>query len=195
MRKYSHRLLDLLNRDHLPRFLNLNYPQEKMVEVGTYHGDFAHHIATHWKGELYCVDPWEDQNDAVYRDGCANGGVAGGINRMQPIYESACNKLRNCPSVASIIRAYSVDAMTRFSSGSLACVYIDGNHAYENCLQDLNGWWTKIRIGGLIATHDCYIRKDAVQNCGVWDAVWDFSQIIDEQPFLTNCGSAWWIKQ
>jgi len=194
MKNYNERLLHLLNRDHLPAFLNINYPHEKMVEVGTYHGVFAEHIARHWKGELTCIDPWADQPDAVYRDGCANGGVAGGRNPMGPIFEEAKRRLLDAGGKVTMIASYSVDAMPRFNHGSLAVVYVDGNHSYETAFQDLTGWWGKIRCGGLIGTHDCYIRKDAVQNCGVWDAVWDFAHQIDQKPFLTNCGSAWWIK-
>ena len=194
MKTYNERLLNLLNRDDLPRFMNVNYPDEKMVEVGTYHGEFALHISRHWRGELFCIDPWEDQPDEQYRDGCANGGVAGGRNPMEPIFESAKERLLSVGRNVTMMREYSFKAMERFNPGSLAVVYIDGNHSYETCLQDLNGWFKKIRIGGLIGTHDCYIRKDAVQNCGVWDAVWDFSHSIGQKPFLTNCSSAWWIR-
>lgn len=194
MRKYNARLLELLNRDHLPRWLNLNCPHETMIEIGTYQGEFALHILRHWKGKLVCVDPWEDQPDAIYRDGCANGGRAGGRNPMEPIYKTALSHLEQFGQRCSIYRMYSADARHRFAPGSIACVYVDGNHSYEICLQDLNGWYGKLRSGGLIGTHDCYIRKDDVQNCGVWDAVWDFSEIIDQRPFLTNCSSAWWIK-
>lgn len=194
MKNYNARLIELLNRDHLPRFLNLNYPFEAMVEVGTYHGEFAEHILAHWKGRLVCVDPWLDQPDEDYRDGCANGGVAGGRNRMAPIYQNAKDRILPFGERATIFRGFSEEAMPKFSAASLSCVYIDGNHRYETALQDLNGWWGKLRPGGLIGTHDCYIRRDEVQNCGVWDAVWDFAHTIDQKPFLTNCSSAWWIK-
>lgn len=113
---------------------------------------------------------------------------------MGPIFEEAKRRLLDAGGKVTMIASYSVDAMPRFNHGSLAVVYVDGNHSYETAFQDLTGWWGKIRCGGLIGTHDCYIRKDAVQNCGVWDAVWDFAHQIDQKPFLTNCGSAWWIK-
>jgi hypothetical protein len=194
MRKYNHRLLELLNRDHLPKFLNLNYPFGSMIEIGTYHGDFAQHILAHWKGKLFCVDPWIDQPDEDYRDGCANGGVAGGRNRMAPIFQSAMDKIRPYGNRATIYRGFSHEAMPRFHHGSMDVVYVDGNHRFENATQDLEGWWGKLNSGGLMGIHDCYIREDEVQRCGVWDAVWNFAFKIDQQPFLTNCTSAWWIK-
>jgi hypothetical protein len=194
MKTYNERLLQLLNRDHLPKFLNLNYPNEKMVEVGTYYGVFAEHVLSHWTGNLHCIDPWQDLPDAEYRDGCANGGQEGGRNLMEPIYQDALQRLSKFGSRVKVLRMRSNEALSLFDPGSLACVHVDGNHSYDTCLSDLNGWFSKIRIGGLIGTHDCYIRKDAVQNCGVWDAVWDFSHNIGQKSFLTNCSSAWWIK-
>ena len=195
MKTYNDRLLKLLNRDDLPRFLNINYPYKKMVEVGTYYGEFAEHILKIWHGELFCIDPWEDQPDSEYRDGCANGGRAGGRNPMNPIFTQALKRLEAVGGArVEVRRQFSVDAMPGFEPESLSCVYVDGNHSYETALQDFNGWWDRLAPAGLIGTHDCYIRKDEVQNCGVWDAVWEFSENIGQRPFLTNCGSAWWIK-
>lgn len=195
MKKWNERLTGLLNRDHLPTWLNLNYPHGKMVEVGTYYGEFAHHILIHWKGELTCIDPWEDQPDEAYRDGCANGGRAGGRNPMEPIYQHALKNLMALGKRCTVMREFSSQAIDRFDRGALDCVYIDGNHRYEAVMFDLRRWHEKLRIGGLIGTHDCYIREDAVQTCGVWDAVWDYGHEIGMRPFLTNCGSAWWIKE
>lgn len=192
IKSWNRRLTDLLNRDHLPRWLNLNAPHGTMVEIGTYYGEFALHIASFWRGKLYCVDPWADQPDEDYRDGCANGGVAGGRNPMEPIFEAARDRL--LPKGVAIYREFSEQALPRVMHGSLDCVYIDGNHRVECALHDLSNWYGKLRSGGLIGIHDCYIREDAVQRCGVWDSVWEFSHQIKQQAFLTNCSSAWFIK-
>ena len=188
-------LLQLLNRDHLPLFLSQHYPNGKMVEVGTYYGKFAEHVLDHWNGTLTCIDPWTDQPDSDYRDGCANGGRAGGRNPMAPIYKSAKETLQRFGPRVQIARMFSVDGRKLYEDGSLDSVYIDGNHAYDFARDDLVGWWAKVQTGGIIGIHDCYVRKDAVQNCGVWYAVLKFSDHIHTQPFLTNCSSAWWIKQ
>jgi hypothetical protein len=167
-----------------------------MVEIGTYHGEFAENVLVNWRGgHLHCVDPWTDQPDSDYRDGCANGGVSGGRNPMVPIFLSARKRLARFGHRVTIHKLFSDQALEHFADQSLDCVYIDGNHRYESVMHDLRRWWEKLRTGGLIATHDCYIRDDAVQRCGAWDAVWEFGHEIGIQPFLTNCSSAWWIKE
>jgi hypothetical protein len=166
-----------------------------MVEVGTYYGSFARRILEGWDGSLTCIDPWVDQSDDEYRDGCANGGVAGGRNLMGPIFEHASRALGSFGKRVRIIQDYSCNARPSFQDQSLDCVYIDGNHRYEIALDDLFGWMEKIKPGGTIGIHDCYVRIDDVQWCGVWDAVCDFSNHLQQRAFLTNCTSAWWIKE
>lgn len=194
MSAWDKRLLSLLNRDALPAWLTSNFPNGKMVEVGTYYGEFADHVLKGWKGHLMCVDPWEDQPDSVYRDGCANKGVAGGRNPMQPIFVEATKRLRRWGNRVSIHQEFSEDFVLKIPDQSLSCVYIDGNHRFQSAQHDLFAWWNKVHDGGIIGIHDCYIRDDAVQQCGVWDAVWEFARVQQIQPFLTNCSSAWWIK-
>ena len=35
-------------------------------------------------------------------------------------------------------------------------LFIDGDHSYQGCLNDLNNWWGKLSLGGHIILHDCY---------------------------------------
>ena len=35
-------------------------------------------------------------------------------------------------------------------------LFIDGDHSYQGCLNDLNNWWSKLSSGGHIILHDCY---------------------------------------
>lgn len=34
-------------------------------------------------------------------------------------------------------------------------LFIDGDHSYQGCLNDLNNWWNKLSIGGHVILHDC----------------------------------------
>jgi predicted O-methyltransferase YrrM len=42
----------------------------------------------------------------------------------------------------------------QFEDKSLDLVYIDGNHNYENVIEDITDWLPKIREGGIICGHD-----------------------------------------
>ncbi len=46
-------------------------------------------------------------------------------------------------------------------SDALDFIYIDGNHSYKNCLQDLRNYWPKIKKGGVIGGHDYYNMNKA----------------------------------
>jgi len=194
MKHWNSQLLELLNRDALPQYLSRRAPGGNMAEIGTYFGEFAEHILRGWNGHLSCIDPWKDLDDGEYRDGCANGGVAGGRNPMSPIFTSAVERLAPYRGQCTILRTKSETALKVFNDEWLDCVYIDGNHKFDYAMADLDGWWPKVKPGGLIGIHDCYIRRDEVQDCGVWDAVWEMSNNCQQHAFLTNCSSAWWIK-
>ena len=52
-------LRKLINRDRFPAWLNENGLTGNGVEIGTYRGEYAEHLLTHWNGaRLMCVDPW-----------------------------------------------------------------------------------------------------------------------------------------
>jgi len=47
-------------------------------------------------------------------------------------------------------------------------LYIDADHSYKGCLNDLVNWWDQLVIGGHILLHDCYF------GCEVQDAAIEF---------------------
>jgi predicted O-methyltransferase YrrM len=55
-------------------------------------------------------------------------------------------------------------------------VFIDGDHRYQGCLDDLRNWYDLLRPNGHLVLHDCYLGKHGVQ-----DAVADF---MGEHPEL-----------
>ena len=42
-------------------------------------------------------------------------------------------------------------------------LFIDGDHSYEGCLNDLNNWWQKLNINGSVILHDCYLGSEVQQ--------------------------------
>lgn len=67
-------------------------------------------------------------------------------------------------------RMTSLEASTRYEDEYFDFIYIDGNHKYEHCKNDLNAWWSKVKKGGILAGHD-YIN---VRDFGVIQAVEEF---------------------
>lgn len=48
----------------------------------------------------------------------------------------------------------SVEAAAEFADGSLDVVWVDADHTYEGCKQDIAAWWPKVRAGGFIGGDD-----------------------------------------
>ncbi len=54
------------------------------------------------------------------------------------------------------------------SVGDIDVLFIDGDHSYDGCTNDLENWFPKVVNGGHILLHDCYF------GCEVQDSVIDF---------------------
>lgn len=121
------------------------------VEIGTFRGDFAKLIIDQCPGvRLTCIDPYLPTS-------------GGKTQEMQErYYQEACSKVGR----ENILRAPSLQAVQGFGDRSLDWVWIDGDHAFDACVQDIIQWSQKVRSGGMICVHD----YDGHQ-CGVIEAV------------------------
>ena len=69
---------------------------------------------------------------------------------------------------AKIYKGYTYDVVKQIKDESLDFVYIDAGHAYMECKLDIDGWYPKVKDGGILAGHDYF-------NCaGVKQAVDEF---------------------
>jgi hypothetical protein len=48
----------------------------------------------------------------------------------------------------------SVDVASMYPDNYFDLVFIDGDHSYEGCIEDIRAWWSKVRIEGYIGGHD-----------------------------------------
>ena len=83
---------------------------------------------------LICVDPWN-------------------LLRWNEVYPDAVNNLSPYKG-ATIIRQFSTEAAKLIPDNWLDFVYIDGDHGYQPCLDDINAWAPKVRKGGIVSGHD-----------------------------------------
>jgi predicted O-methyltransferase YrrM len=73
--------------------------------------------------------------------------------------------------------------------GDIDLLFIDGDHTYEGCLNDIRNWYGNLIAGGHLLFHDSYLGPHGVQ-----DAIADFLQshpelTIVQSPFI---GAAHW---
>lgn len=115
------------------------------AEIGVQAGNYSVILCQTIPGlKLYGIDSWAKYDG--YND------VKGGQDRQDLIYEQA--KSRMAPFNCQLIKKWSVDAARDFEDNSLDFVYIDGNHDFSHCTEDVAHWSQKVRKGGIISGHD-----------------------------------------
>lgn len=114
------------------------------AEVGVYKGEFAKEILLRYKGNLLCVDRW-------------GGDVVGlGPQDWSSIFEEFLSNCVGFGRTRTMIGP-SVDMAKQLDDRSLDFVYIDADHQYEAVKSDIEAWFPKVRVGGIISGHD-YLR-------------------------------------
>jgi hypothetical protein len=172
----------LRNRKGIPHLLGELGMTGIGVEVGVLAGDFSKNLLLHSKLSLVVsVDPWKRLSG--YRDYREKNSLD-----WEVLYQRVVLRLKPFGARSRICRKLSTEAAAEFVSGSLDFVYIDADHQYVPCLQDINIWWPKIRVGGLISGHD-YRNGRA---CQVLEAVKAFSQSKALKVFKTREGNPSW---
>lgn len=88
--------------------------------------------------------------------------------------ETQARGLRTIYDNYSVMKALSVAAMNGFSDDSLDFCYIDSNHKEPYISQDIEGWYKKVKKGGILAGHD--YTKSKKTNFDVVEAVNKFTK-------------------
>jgi len=144
------------------------------VEIGTYGAHFAYNIlAICHPQKLYCVDPY-----AVYD----NFKDAINTHPLDDVYAEAKQRLSPFGDTVEFLRMFSDEAVKRFDDSSLDFVYIDGNHAYKYVMKDLEGWYPKLRDGGLLCCDDAVDGEDDSQRNDEGDIVRVWSRNAAGEP-------------
>jgi hypothetical protein len=88
---------------------------------------------------------------------------------------------------ATVIRKRSVEAAKDIPDNSLDFAFIDADHSYEGCRDDIKAWFPKVKPGGLLCGHD-YENNQHAFGPMVKQAVDEF---IAEKRLLLDLGENW----
>lgn len=173
------------HRDEFGSWLNSNGLVGEGAEIGCAFGGYASKVLSQWKGTMYyMVDPWIKQPSSVYRE------RTDGID-YDKWYDN-CLQLAEEDNRVKIIRGYSVDVAKTIPDSQLDFAYIDGNHCYDAVWDDMNSWWPKVKISGILCGHDFYDSKSDGHYCEVESAVTRWSKENNLKFACSPC-SSWWI--
>ncbi len=156
---------------------------EIAVELGVAFGGNSENILSNTNvKKLYGVDSYK--NRWTYNDG---------MNKKQPeldyIYQKTIERLKKFGQRYEHIRKSSRDAL-KDTPNNLDFVYIDADHSYIGCLNDLRLWVPKVKVGGIIAGDDYHSKTSP----GVTIAVNKYFKKLKwggcaEGPHV------WWVKK
>jgi hypothetical protein len=145
-----------------------------IAEIGVARGQFSRQIRSVCKPSfLVLIDPWMAQAEKEYFRDTNNVGQTDQDRRYNKVQRSFASKKpgREC----RVLRTFSVDASRHFEDGTFDWVFIDGNHSFEACLEDLRVWAPKVKDDGLICGHDFAAHASARNSrYGVVEAVSKF---------------------
>lgn len=176
------------NREALGFWLNEFGLTGEAAEIGCLRGEYARTVLSQWKGKRYhMIDPWATQDKEVYREN----------QETQEIYDKfydAVLELQKEDARVTIYRALSVDASKMFKDSQLDSVYLDGNHSYPSVMADMDAWWPKVRIGGIMGGHDFQNKIDEGWWCEVEKAVMRWTNEHNKVFYVTPDAS-WFIHK
>jgi hypothetical protein len=136
------------------------------VEVGVADGDYAEVILSNPEvRKLYGIDlylPHPGYSD--YTRGTT-------FNKMK---RHATEKLAKFGPKHRFMFDFSMDAVKYFEDESLDFVYIDADHSYKTCLEDITEWAKKVKSGGIVCGDDYEERRSSDIRYGVIHAVNDY---------------------
>jgi hypothetical protein len=142
------------------------------AELGVAEGLLSRDILPWGVKKLYSVDLWESKPDRT-------GDVASPQDWHNANFENVKKLLKPFGDRSEILRG-DTSAMARYFA-DLSCdlVYIDADHSYQGVKSDIDAWWPKIKVGGVMAFHDYEMTQ-----YGVKQAVNEFAHRLGLQTYL-----------
>lgn len=166
-----------MNRNNFVDIINKN-KYKICVEVGVQRGDFSSVLLTSDLEKIYLIDPWRYLKEY---DDIANLSD----QEQENIYQNVLERFKLNMKV-EIIRKMSLEACEHFQDNTLDYVYLDADHSYEAVKSDIESWYKKIKIGGMLSGHDYLDGKIFAGDFGVKSAVDEFVKKNNLELFLTD---------
>ena len=119
------------------------------AELGVQSGLYSEQILRHWPSctLFYLIDIWKPQEN--YFDG-ANVPQ----NLQDQAYDNTLRRLSPFKNKTKVLRMLTTDAAKFIPDDSLDFIYIDARHDYCGVMEDLENYYPKLKLNGILAGHD-----------------------------------------
>ena len=159
------------------------YNCKSICEIGVRNGRNFIKMIKHDSTLAVAVDSWIDdgilaRNDKRYTQ-----------KELDNQYNELKESLKDKPFV-KIIRDYSFNAVKQFPDECFDFIYIDADHTFEGCYQDIIDWYPKVKKGGILCGHDykdvrhISRKKEEILEYGVIEAVDKFTKEKNLEFFI-----------
>lgn len=162
------------------------------VEIGVSVAELSMRLLrAHPSLKLYMVDPYfppdKDSSWAKTADSIARRSMAD----FEAMCQTAAARTEEFGARAVRLRRASPGAAEEFENGSMDFVFIDADHSYEGCSNDISAWLPKVKPGGWLCGHD---YDNAHPGCnGVKPAVDDFVRAMGVELELSH-DYTWFVR-
>jgi FkbM family methyltransferase len=139
--------------EYTQKFFN-EHPELKVgAEIGIAGGQHIKSLLENTQVEkIYGVDPLTSKMWSISNMDCVD--VENDYGGFDNLYNQIVEMLRPYGNRSEIIRKTSLEAVDQIEDESLDFIFVDAIHTYENCLEDLTAWESKVKPGGYIMGHD-----------------------------------------
>lgn len=132
---------------------------EYILEIGLGAGTTAREILDKLVDKIavyYGIDPFIEYNDYRNDINGTHGRIVENRNKLAHIKErykgATSGKFMHITEFSSV-------ASLQFSEETLHLIFVDGNHSYDYVKTDIQLFYPKLKVGGIMAFHDYYDAK------------------------------------
>lgn len=167
------------------------------AEIGVQRGLLSSYLLSHHADlRLLMVDPWKQWNtdSRLATDGRDRNAVKP-QSWHDGIRQQAVDNTRFAQHRRIIIPMTSIEACALVAPVCLDFVFVDAEHTYEACRQDIDAWLPKLKRGGMLCGHDIdnVNHSWAVNYDGVRRAVEETAQQLGVN-FQTDEDYTWFMR-
>lgn len=152
----------------------------KIAELGVYKGEFSEVLLNNCvPKELVLIDLWDAESHIASAD--ADGNNLEHI-KGSDLCAEVMNKFFDKKNVV-VIKGFT-DEILKYPNDYFDVIYIDADHSYAGCKNDLKNAFQKIRNGGIISGHDYewnFEKAKSYYEFGVKQAVDEFCEEYKQQ--------------
>lgn len=179
-----------LRRTKLKPFENIAVKGNNLVgvEIGVLDGKHALSMLKNLNlKKLYLIDPYENYDGFNIKEEIINGKD---LNRLNKAERNAKKRLRKYEGKIVWIKGYSSKVLHKIPN-NLDFVYIDGAHDYQNVKQDIENYYPKVKVGGIIGGHDIE-NGNSKSHEGLTKAVLEFTNKFKFKLMIQ--APDWWVR-